>query len=250
MRQLHLRHNVTLKADRVALLEAATVSALYPFRLRDARPDRPGEPVYAASIEEAVSRAEAAYGYGGFAEACDDLDVLFGLDEEELRRQVGYIWPVTLIRSRAPAIWDRERWNRLTASMSRVTRSEAVYAIRLAMELPWFGAPAGQTTHRDNPGSWKTADRHRAEKIHGQNIPKGLIHDMLARFGRRLVPFSATDTQLLERFVRAYGYEAEGMRWSEIAALWEAGVEGMKRAGLEAGLGLTDRFRHGALYRS
>lgn len=252
-RQLRDRHGVGRKADRKALGADADVRPVYPFRLRRlgiAGPGAAGTPVYAVSVEEAVGWARAAHGDDGCAEACDDLDVLFTLDETELLRQARYIWPERTIRARAPGIWDRMKWDRDHRAIRLATLSQAVYAIRLAMLLPWFGAPAEKQTHAGNPDIAKSWDRRKAEARHLPNIPGDVVADMVTRFGRAVVPFSASDTMLLERFVRAYGYEAEGMRWSEIAALWEAGPAGLERARLDGSMGQGEAFRHGPIYRA
>ena len=257
-RQLQRRHRVTKKADRVALALAGDAVAilLYPFRLRAAGGPGPGFPVYAASIEEAMERAEADLGSSAIAEACDDIEVLNGLEEEELFRVAQHIWggegklSTFAIQHRR----DNRRRGRPLRPMSNVARDQVVWGIRLAMLLPWFGPPETRHTGpldcaEGHPKQLALHDLRRAEKIHGENIARDLIHDMHARFGARLVPYSAADARLLERFVGAYGYEAEGMRWSEIGALWEAGVESLRRAGLDKDLGRADCFRHGAVYR-
>ena len=49
-------------------------------------------PVYAPSVAAATVLATAEHGTDGYAESCDDLDVIHALEEKELWRQVRYVW--------------------------------------------------------------------------------------------------------------------------------------------------------------
>lgn len=258
MRQLYWRHRVSRKKDRIAIAaEMPAARRMVPVRVRPgADASGSGRPVYAASVTDAMRLASAEYGASGYAEACDDLDVIMALPEPELWRQCQYVWPYEVLRARVPGLrtrWERSRnSSRARHARSEMTRSvhlQACLALRLAMLLPWFGAPAGAQNElggaiMDRSWGWR-----RAHGRHDDNIPKRLVDDMFERFGERLVPFSASDTALIERFVRAYGLEAGTMSWREIAGLWEDGPEGQTRARLDAALGGETMFSHGPAYR-
>lgn len=256
MRQLYHRHRIRRKQDRIDISgETPAAVRLFPFRIRSMSSRGPGRPVYAASVPAVQALAQAEHGPEGYAEACDDLDVIMAMDEPELWRQACYVWPDDYRKVRVPGLW--QRWQMNKTGVGRHARSEMMrsvhlstcLALRLAMLLPWFGAPPG--SEHDVGGS--IADRRwgleRAHGRHDDNIPKHLVDDMFERFGERLVPFSAAETALLERFVRAYGHQAQGMTWREIAGLWEAGPEGLTRARLDVGLRVGEMFCHGPAYR-
>ncbi|MDE0147867.1 MAG: hypothetical protein OXM58_05810 [Rhodospirillaceae bacterium] len=243
------------KEHRVDLLQGQPGAVrLLPFRLRRLGGHRSfGKPVYAASVTAAMGLASTEYGEDGYAEACDDLDVLLALDEVELWRQCQYVWPDEYLRVRVPALYTRQvnkrKADRTETDLKRPMRISTCYALRLAMMLPWFGAPAGNKNELGGATADRREGRRRAHARHDDNISNFLVDDMFDRFGERLVPFSAAETSLIERFVRAYGLKAEGMTWREIAGLWEAGPEGATRARLDRALGMAEIFSHGPAYR-
>lgn len=256
LRQLHRRHRIMRKEHRVDLLQGQPRAVrLLPFRLRRLGGHRSfGKPVYAASVTAAMGLASAEYGEDGYTEACDDLDVLLALDEVELWRQCRYVWPDEYLRARVPALYMRQERKkgptpRAETDLKRPMRISTCYALRLAMMLPWFGAPAGNKNELGGATADRREGRRRVHARHDDNISNFLVDDMFDRFGERLVPFSAAETSLIERFVRAYGLKVEGMTWREIAGLWEAGPEGATRARLDRALGMAEIFSHGPAYR-
>lgn len=259
MRQLYHRHRIRRKKDRIDISgEMPAAVRLLPLRIRSMSHSSLGlaRPVYAASVTAAMALAQGEHGPEGYVDACDDLDVIMKMPEPELWRQACYVWPDDYRRVRVPGLWQRWQVDRKTGTGRYATREIArsvhlstCLALRLAMLLPWFGAPPGS---EHDAGAAIADRRYGLERAHGRhddNIPKQLVRDMFDRFGERLVPFSAAETALLERFVRAYGHEAQGMTWREIAGLWEAGPEGLTRARLDVGLRIGEMFCHGPEYR-
>lgn len=260
--QIYHRHRVRKKRDRLALAKTFPPAVpLWPFRLRAADAPRAiGMPVYAPSVAAATVLATAEHGTDGYAESCDDLDVIHALEEKELWRQVRYVWTEDFMRYRTPGIfrrwtrWGATGWYRDSQStpeerMRPTVRNEACYALRLAMLIPWFGTRPSSEIDTGGSIMDRTWGRRRAHARHDDNIPKRVTDDMFDRFGERLVPFSQGDTMLLERFLRAYGLNGEGMTWREIAGLWEGGPEGATRARLDHALGSGEVFSHGPAYR-
>lgn len=169
----------------------------------------------------------------------DELEMLFRFQPAELMRLVGLVWenrdplkPVERLRQRkyhsrirlrscemyqrVPGVF-RKFWVGTSGPVREEHRLQAIYAIRLAMEVPEFG-PRGV----GEPGKvlWGRSGR----SPHMGNVSLGL-RTRCSHLGLgRVNPFTAAQRDALARVALEYGYDPGAMKDWELLRLWTDGA--------------------------
>ena len=246
-RHMHSITRVLRKAERNELIDAgACVTAeLFPYRIGD------HGAFWARDLEHAFTIARPVAGEHALPVRADHYDVLVALSDADLIRQSAYVWTSASAGSdmhrMVPNVFQRFRWRAyIGGNMSRLNRLQVAMALRLAIELPWVPSPTPKYYSIDGaPGNRDTSARRVRHETHDGNVGADVVDAMISVVGPDMQPYDETARHVIARFCRAYGYEPETLRWTEIAALWCGGEIELEKRRLDDNLGVYDYFRYG-----
>ena len=245
-RYLTGRHNIRglTEVENFEKRGEITAERVRPLELIDTADETFSNPIYARSMEWAIDWAEQTWPERKgriVAGKTDDVEVLKHLSPKELRDLAAYTWG-----NRADLlVHGRKQGGKNAERMPIATRWQIVYALRLSMLIEPFGKGKYFKTSRRGEGKEVQTEMNRKIRMHGENIGRKTIQDMYRDFGDEMSLYDRTQTMTIEKFCNEYGYDPHKLRWTEIAALWKGGPEGLKRQRVDNTMDGNAFFTHG-----
>ena len=225
-------------------LDSGTVSA-HPVEAWRASAGDATFVTFATDRAHALARSKAALGIEpSMVERVDEIAALMTLDDQTLQRQCVNVWPgaysqKSLLWDRVPVVVLRTRKSRqrTTNKMSRTSRLCAIYALRLATLLPWFGppphrgwvaggnrSPTSRQGLRDDANDEYVTGRQRARALHGANVPATTIEECFNNGVIYPQPIlEGPQRSALRRLALAYGADADRLSDIDLLRLWNRG---------------------------
>ena len=182
-----------------------------------------------------------------YVEPVDELVLLRMLTDTELEWLARHAWrehgpggdyarlvPSLYRRSANTSYRDRSLLGGANpAPLHRPLRLQAIYALRLAMEVPMMGPdpgwPRGHVS--EEAADRQTHARGLAYSLHGDNVSPEVVEACLdAGFANGCQPYTAVQREALAELARAYGYEPSRLVIWDLVALWEGGPTALRES--------------------
>lgn len=230
--------NLLIKTGRVKCVR------VYPYRVVGECGDRF---VFAKDFHEARKKDR------GIAVRCDPWFVLHQLSDTELADQCLLVWAYRSGDSRKSdlafyvyPVWARKRKygygsNQWKKPYTAAHRALILAQLRLSMMFSFIPSRRVNGRTDDLRKEEFTEETRRAEAcarfeaLHKGNVGIRMVEEMLDKVGPEL-NFEIKDC--VERFCRAYGYDAHFLRWADIQALWTQGVKGYEESRMKGRMGI------------
>ncbi|MCY4471169.1 MAG: hypothetical protein OXC08_20830 [Thiotrichales bacterium] len=184
-------------------------------------------------------------------------EVLLTLDDEELPRQVRYLWNRLALRRwcplAEPGTWGARRRN---GSLRKHVRIAIANAIDLAIARPEIAPLTERELHPSEldsaaiafgagdagarPASARKRELETLAAVH-ESVPRPLLGALLDAAGPELTGPPAT-LALIRAFCESYGVDPETLTWAELRALWIGGAQGLEACRVD-GRDPVPRFR-------